>query len=79
MCRYSTFILNDGKTGFIVPPKDSEALAEAIIKLLKDNELRKEMGKNAYKKRKKNFLGIKLLRKRLKFIKKRLEKNHANK
>lgn len=37
------------KTGFIVPPKDIESLAKAIIKLLKDDELRKEMGENAYK------------------------------
>ena len=44
--------VEDGKTGFIVPPRDSEALAKAIIKLLKDDELRKEMGENAYRKAK---------------------------
>ena len=43
-------IVDDGATGFIVPPKDVNALAEAIIKLLKDDRLRKEMGENAYKK-----------------------------
>ena len=43
-------VVDDGKTGFIVPSKDSNALAEAIIKLLKDDKLRKEMGENAYKK-----------------------------
>lgn len=37
-----------GKTGLIVPPKDVESLAEAIIKLLKDDKLRKEMGENAF-------------------------------
>lgn len=41
-------IVDDGVTGFIVPPKDSRALAEAIIKLLKDEKLRKKMGENAY-------------------------------
>jgi starch synthase len=43
-------IVDDGVTGFVVPAKDSEALAKAIITLLKDEKLRKYMGKNAYKK-----------------------------
>lgn len=43
-------IVDDGKTGLIVPPKDPEALADAIIKLLKDEKLRKEMGEAGYKK-----------------------------
>ena len=41
-------IVDDGRTGFIVPPKDVSALAGAIIKLLKDKELRRQMGENAY-------------------------------
>jgi glycosyltransferase involved in cell wall biosynthesis len=43
-------IVDNGITGFIVPPRNSKALAEAIIKLLKDEDLRKQMGENAYKK-----------------------------
>jgi len=43
-------VVDDGVTGFIVPPRDVNALANAIIKLLKDDELRKQMGENAYKK-----------------------------
>jgi glycosyltransferase involved in cell wall biosynthesis len=43
-------VVDDGITGFIVPPKSPEALAEAIIKLLKDEKLRRNMGENAYKK-----------------------------
>jgi len=43
-------VVEEGVTGFIVPPGDADALAEAIIKLLKDDRLRKEMGENAYKK-----------------------------
>jgi glycosyltransferase involved in cell wall biosynthesis len=43
-------IVDDGVTGFIVPPKNPEALADAIVKLLKDGKLRKQMGENAYKK-----------------------------
>lgn len=33
-------IVEDGITGILVPPKDSHALKEAIIKVLKDKELR---------------------------------------
>lgn len=43
-------IVDDGVTGFIVPPRDPEALADAIVKLLKDEDLRREMGENGYKK-----------------------------
>ena len=42
--------VDDGSTGYIVPSKDSEKLAEAIIDLLLNVEKRKEMGMNAYKK-----------------------------
>jgi starch synthase len=45
-------VVAHGKTGLIVPPKDSKALSEAIIKLLKDDILRKQMGENAYRKMK---------------------------
>ena len=44
--------VDDGKTGFVVPPRNEKALADAIIKLLKDVKLRKQMGENAYKKMK---------------------------
>lgn len=43
-------IVDNGITGLIVPPKDPAALAEAIIKLLKDKNLRLNMGKAAHKK-----------------------------
>jgi glycosyltransferase involved in cell wall biosynthesis len=43
-------VVDDGKTGFIVPPKDSKALADALVTLLKDEKLRRKMVKNAYKK-----------------------------
>lgn len=43
-------VLEDGKSGYLVPPENPKALAEAIIKILKDDNLRKVMGENAYKK-----------------------------
>jgi glycosyltransferase involved in cell wall biosynthesis len=38
-------IVRDGKTGFLVPPGDAEALTEALIRLLQDRELAEQMGK----------------------------------
>lgn len=43
-------VVEHGETGYIVPPRDSIRLAEAIIDLLKDSGKRKRMGENAYKK-----------------------------
>ena len=37
-------VLQDGAEGLLVEPKDEKALAEAIIRLLKDSELRQRMG-----------------------------------
>ena len=41
-------IVDDGITGFIVPPKDVNALAQVIIRLFKDEKLRQQMGENGY-------------------------------
>lgn len=43
-------VVDDGITGYVVPPKDPNSLAEAIIKILSNENLRKKMGENAYKK-----------------------------
>jgi len=37
-------ILSHGVEGLLVPPKDEESLAQALISLLKDEKLRQEMG-----------------------------------
>lgn len=42
-------IVRDGETGYLVPPRNAQKLAEAVIKLLKDERLRKQMGENGYK------------------------------
>lgn len=39
-------MVEDGKTGILVPPKDVDALAEAIIDLLKDDAKRENMENN---------------------------------
>ena len=43
-------IIDEGVTGLMVPPRDPSAMAEAIIKLIKDPQLRKQLSENAYKK-----------------------------
>ncbi len=39
-------IIKDGEAGILVPPKDPNALASSIIRLLSDEETRNRMGKN---------------------------------
>jgi glycosyltransferase involved in cell wall biosynthesis len=48
---------------FLVPPKDPETLAEKIIKLLNDDELRTKMGKEARRYAEENFDWKKIIRK----------------
>ena len=43
-------VVEDGKTGFIVPPRDPAAIADAVAKMLKDRQRRLQMGENAYRK-----------------------------
>ncbi len=41
------FLVQDGKTGFVVPGGDPEALVEPLMKLMNNDELRETMGKQA--------------------------------
>ncbi len=40
-------LVEDGVSGFVVPPRDAQGLADAIEKLYRDNDLRRRMGKAA--------------------------------
>jgi starch synthase len=66
-------IVDDGNTGYIVPPRNPEALAEATIKLLKDKRLRREMGENAYEKLKADFSWDKIADKTIEVYRKAIE------
>ena len=37
-------IVQEGQTGYLVPPKDTRAITEKVLALLKDKKLREEMG-----------------------------------
>ena len=41
-------VVQDGETGLIVPPRDAKALADALVHLLRNSELRHRMGRRAY-------------------------------
>ena len=43
-------VVDDGVTGYVVPPRDPEALAAAIVRLLKDPEGCRRMGEQGYTK-----------------------------
>lgn len=47
--------VRDGDSGFVVEPKDSNALADAICKLIGDAQLRRKMGDKAYALLRENF------------------------
>ncbi len=57
----TTFINQHERTGFVVPPRDSNALAEAIQKLTFNNALRIEMGQNAKKRALMEFTSEKMV------------------
>ena len=54
------YAITEGKDGLLVSPKSSQKLAEAIIKILDNSKLAKQMGENGYKKVKENFTWEKL-------------------
>ena len=48
-------VIDDGKCGYLVPPKDVSALADRILSLLKDEKKLSEFGKNSVTKIKTEF------------------------
>jgi len=49
------YVIDDGVNGLLVPPKNSQALTDAITKILSNPKLAKQMGENGYKKVKDGF------------------------
>jgi len=48
-------VLEDGETGFLVPPRDAEALASRTVQLLRDKALRQHMGAAGLKRARRLF------------------------
>ena len=48
-------IVEDGKTGFLLEPRDEKALANAIVRLISDDNLIKKMSANAFQYCKRNL------------------------
>ena len=67
--------IEHGITGYVVPPRDSKKLAEAIIDLLVNDEKRKRMGENAYKKTKEELAWGNIALKTVEVYKRALSKN----
>jgi glycosyltransferase involved in cell wall biosynthesis len=71
-------IVDDGKTGVLIPPNEPQALADAAIKLLEDPELMKKMGEAGHKKMKEEMDWDKIAERILERVYRRLvEKNKA--
>ncbi len=58
-------VVENGRSGILVPPRDANALAQAIRRLLKDESLRQAMGAEGRKKVENNFTWEKAARKTL--------------
>ncbi len=62
-------VVVDGETGFLVPPRDHQAMADALVKLLKDPELRKKMGHAGLVRARRKFSADRMVQETLKVYK----------
>lgn len=56
-------IVDNGKTGLVIEPKDSSAIANAIIALLKNDDLRMNLGENGLRKQREELSWDKIAKK----------------
>jgi L-malate glycosyltransferase len=59
-------VVVDGETGFLVPPRDHQAMAAAIIRLLEDEKLRRGMGEAGRRRAESRFSAERMVHETLK-------------
>lgn len=66
-------IIQDGESGFVVPPENPNAMAEKIIQLLENTELAQKLGKNAKELTAQNYNEQKILKQYINYYRQLLE------
>ncbi|MCK5861536.1 MAG: glycosyltransferase, partial [Candidatus Hydrogenedentes bacterium] len=72
------YVNEDGKTGLNVPPKNADALANALNKLLADTELRTRMGAYARERVRTQFDAASIARQEYELYEKAMQLNRSN-
>jgi glycosyltransferase involved in cell wall biosynthesis len=72
------YVIDNEQNGLLVPPKDPQALADAIIKILTNPQLAKKMGEEGYEKVMKSFTWDKQVKKTKELIEKNFRKKNKN-
>ena len=57
--------VDDGKNGFLIMPKDAKSLADKLITLINNPQLRKEMGLQGRKKAEEEFSVVQVVKKHM--------------
>jgi glycosyltransferase involved in cell wall biosynthesis len=70
-------VVDDGVTGFLVQPRDNRGMADAIVKLLKDDDLRQRMGLAGLKRARERFSADRMLRETLRVYQRVALKPHV--
>jgi len=69
-------VMEDGLTGYTIPPNDHEAYAKAVLLLLEDNALRGVLGRQAREFVKRNFASNVVIKRNLIFYKALIDKEN---
>jgi glycosyltransferase involved in cell wall biosynthesis len=63
-------VIDNGKDGLLVAPRDTDSLAKRLLNLLENDQLREELSENAYKKIIENYSWSNIAKKTLKVYEK---------